>query len=250
MDDRILHIAEIMGGKAMFDLNDAIQQWRGRLGEACGRSDLEELETHLLEEMEALRASGLSEQEAFWVGTHRLGDPQSLVKEYAKINTLVRWKPRIFWMAAGVLGYFILNSFSVATGKLLACALLFTGLNGTMLGIADCLGMFFLLGGAFYLLYLSAKHGWFQKSFSNIVKSNKGRILFFTAMILVFNLIRLVAPAANWLMQTRLLTPSEYGNNVIISIIVYPIFWSLVLPILLIIIMFKCHDRRKRSVVT
>ena len=54
----------------MFDLKEAIIQWRDNLAqrETYGKSDLDELESHLQEQMEELIGSGLSEESVS--GTH------------------------------------------------------------------------------------------------------------------------------------------------------------------------------------
>ena len=93
----------------MFDLNKAISSWRMNLSErqTCAKSDIDEMETHLREEIDSLTASKLSEQEAFLVATHRLGDTDSLAAEFAKVNTSILWRNRLFWMLAGLLSYFV-----------------------------------------------------------------------------------------------------------------------------------------------
>ena len=83
----------------MFDVNEAIIRWREGLaqGEACGKSDLEELECHLREQIEELSRSGLSAEEAFWIAVHRIGETGSLTREFAKINrgTVEKWVSRV-----------------------------------------------------------------------------------------------------------------------------------------------------------
>ena len=63
----------------MFDLNLEIDKWRRNMSQlegVCG-VDVDELESHLHEEIEHLKKVGLAEQEAFWVhlffGTHKAG---------------------------------------------------------------------------------------------------------------------------------------------------------------------------------
>lgn len=89
----------------MFDLNDSIRCWKSAFEqhEGCSTDDVQELESHLREEVAALERSGLSEQEAFMVGVSRLGNPGEVCNEYAKANPGRLWQNRMYWMAVGVL---------------------------------------------------------------------------------------------------------------------------------------------------
>jgi hypothetical protein len=93
----------------MSDVEKCIEQWRRalRTSEAFGASDLEELESHLREEMERLRPLGLSETESFLVARHRLGATEALETEYEKVNTDRRSLLRLSWMVVGVLVYIL-----------------------------------------------------------------------------------------------------------------------------------------------
>lgn len=70
----------------MFDLNQQIARWRSALANqcACSRDELQELESHLREQIAALVAAGRSEQEAFSESASRLGDTATICSEFAK----------------------------------------------------------------------------------------------------------------------------------------------------------------------
>ena len=74
----------------MFDLDAHIRQWRQQfLGDgAFYSSEVEELEYHLRDAIDELYAKGLSEEEAFVIAVHRLGDQRSLRKEYTRGRSL------------------------------------------------------------------------------------------------------------------------------------------------------------------
>jgi len=93
----------------MSDVEKRIEQWRDGLAgsELLGGSDVDELESHLREEMEHLKTTGLSDEETFLVARHRLGDIATLEQEFAKVNPHRRFARRLSWMAIGVLGYFL-----------------------------------------------------------------------------------------------------------------------------------------------
>jgi len=99
----------------MSDVEKQIEQWREalRTSEAFGTSDLDELESHLREEMDRLTPLGLSRIEAFLVARHRLGATGALETEYAKVNTDHRALLRLSWMAAGVLVYILAGHVAV-----------------------------------------------------------------------------------------------------------------------------------------
>lgn len=89
----------------MFDLNQAIVQWRAALAAQPNlrNSDADELEDHLREEIAGLTAGGLSEEEAFFVAARRLGTPQDLSGEFAIADPVQRRTFRLSWMIIGAL---------------------------------------------------------------------------------------------------------------------------------------------------
>jgi hypothetical protein len=68
----------------MSDIERQIEQWRIGLAasELLGNSDVSELENHLREEMEQLKTSDLSDEEAFLIARRRLGDTEALAAEF------------------------------------------------------------------------------------------------------------------------------------------------------------------------
>ncbi len=125
----------------MSDLEKRIEQWRNalRTSDAFGASDVDELESHLREEMERLRPLGLSETEAFLVACHRLGAADVLEAEYEKVNTDRRSLLRLSWMAAGVLVYVLAGYLvvGVSHGGMLAALPLGMGATGlALVGVA------------------------------------------------------------------------------------------------------------------
>jgi len=132
----------------MFDLNERINEWRGSLvgSQTLERSDINELEGHLREEIEHLTALKLSQEEAFYVALHRLGDTGSLSEEFGKINGSVLWSKRLFWALVGLFSYII----AVYTAKCASAGLVvlvwLAGLRGYALGVFDTIAqvVFFL----------------------------------------------------------------------------------------------------------
>lgn len=98
----------------MSDVEKRIEQWRAGLAgsELLRGSDVHELESHLWEEMEHLKAAGLSDEEAFAVARSRLGDTPALEQEFGKVNDANRLTYRLGWMIAGVLIYMVAVHFA------------------------------------------------------------------------------------------------------------------------------------------
>ena len=71
-----------------FDLNIALRQWLDRFGQSpqVKVENLNELESHLRDSVIQLQCKGLSSEESFLVATHRVGSPEKLEPEFAKVN--------------------------------------------------------------------------------------------------------------------------------------------------------------------
>ena len=78
-------------------LEERIAEWREYVlkRQALHSADVEELEDHLREQVEALCESGLDEDEAFLVAVKRLGDLDSLSREFAREYSERLWKQLI-----------------------------------------------------------------------------------------------------------------------------------------------------------
>jgi len=83
----------------MFDLEPSITEWRRQMlaaGLKTGRR-LDELESHLREEISALKSAGASEAVAFEQAVARLGSPHSVYTEFNKIRVGHIWPVKIGW---------------------------------------------------------------------------------------------------------------------------------------------------------
>ena len=79
----------------MPELEQLIAQWRRGLAGTAGYSEevLDELESHLREEVQQLVRAGHSEEQALTLAASRLGTPQRLAAEFAKNAGPVSWLP-------------------------------------------------------------------------------------------------------------------------------------------------------------
>ena len=75
-------------------LEQRIEQWRGylRRRQAIHAGDVDELEDHLRDQIGALREAGLDDDEAFLVAVKRMGDLDSLSREFAREYSERLWK--------------------------------------------------------------------------------------------------------------------------------------------------------------
>ena len=81
-------ILTFMENISQFDLNLALRHWLDRLGQSpqVKAENLKELESHVRDSVVQLQTKGLSSEESFLVATHRVGSPEKLEPEFAKVN--------------------------------------------------------------------------------------------------------------------------------------------------------------------
>ena len=98
------HPLQIMENKARFDLNKVLEDWKAELATQPGVSaeNIRELETHLLESINAFRKKGCCDEDAYSKARQKLGSVQQLGAEFAKENLLKVWRDRVFWITTFV----------------------------------------------------------------------------------------------------------------------------------------------------
>ncbi|MGE5552089.1 MAG: permease prefix domain 1-containing protein [Bacteroidota bacterium] len=154
--------------EAAFDLETQIRSWsdclraRGNFAE----TDLTELEHHLRDEIEDLIQAGLAADEAFLISVKRLGNTDSLSREYSKVNTENLWRQLLLDRDPGA---------RATTRREIGLVILFALLAGTLAKIPELFGfgvfnpenMFYLKNLSLFVLPLMAlyffskrKPGW------------------------------------------------------------------------------------------
>ena len=115
----------------MFNLDESIKDWRNDLNknDVLSLDDLEELESHLMDEITVLKEKDLSEEEAFLVAKRRIGQNDIIEEEYKKVNHNKIWTNKLFYLFFGYICYhlilsltnmisaFIIILFSISTPK-------------------------------------------------------------------------------------------------------------------------------------
>lgn len=157
-----------MNTSSSFNLDAAIQQWRNAISQSgsCRGESIEELESHLRDSIAALHQRGLSEEEAFFIATRRLGPPSAIETEFAKVNRPALLTSRLGWMIAGIGMYLVISEL----GRVASRAAMFVGdrliSGGTALGFAALAVHVFTVATAVFavacVLFLTAKpaSGW------------------------------------------------------------------------------------------
>lgn len=152
-----------MESKPKFSLENSITQWRLMLtnDQKLVGDAVDELESHLLDEIEALKTSGLDDEEAFMVATKRMGHVDLIAAEFRKVRGNAFVLDRITPYLTGVL---ILLAFVELT-RLLNDGLFFVtykmGLadyNNNMLALGNISLLVVCVAGIFGLLLLRVKN--------------------------------------------------------------------------------------------
>ena len=84
-------------------MEERIGEWRSyvRRRQAIDGMDVDELEDHLRTQVVELKEAGLDEEEAFLIAVKRLGDLDSLSREYAREYSERLWKRLVVAPEAG-----------------------------------------------------------------------------------------------------------------------------------------------------
>jgi hypothetical protein len=229
---------KIMGEETMFDLNEQITKWRDSLKESQSleSKDIDELESHLREEIDNLSGSKLSVEEIFRIATHRLGNTDNLAYEYAKVNRGKQDRQNISWIITGMLIYIFAMYFT----QLAAQGSVRIAINK---GIADYVSLgwialvgqlsLFLLTLIFsYLLYrLLIKIPTWEKI--NIQLSSRSTLLtsflVFLGITTIYRIgLHIPLPAFRYMDNQTLIESSlKYSQSI----------WSLLLPIVLVLLL-------------
>jgi hypothetical protein len=233
----------------MFDLNEQIGKWCNGLArsEAFQGRDIDELESHLREEIENLMAAKLSEQEAFSVAARRLGDSNALADEFAKINTGTLLSNRLCWMAVGVLLYLILAYIAGAASRGFALLGITSGLRGYYVGIVSLLATALILAVTVLLLYRAFRQNLTGSILGPWAASLKGQV--FIVSCLLVTLVALAATKTLFIYRAARITPlAEFGEITLIFAIVSNLALPILFPVLLTILLIRLRTSKLRGI--
>jgi len=231
----------------MFDLNEEITKWRITLAESekCSKPDIDELETHLHEEIEHLTPACLSEQEAFVVAKGRLGDTASLENEFAKVNGGYILRNRLFWMTAGAFAYLLATCLAGASGNAGAFVGGLVGLgaySAAVVGIAaGALGY----GVVLLLACLACRPDSKVLRFNLLAGGLKGKVVIFTYLVAAVLALGGATVLFSMLI-VRIMSPDDIGRISLVSSYVR-LTLRVLLPVVLMAALLKLRLSRLRA---
>lgn len=116
MADRPRDVEPVVASARAFDLTEAIATWRAATAAepAVDGPALEELEGHLRDSVERLESAGLTPEEAFLIGARRVGTPEAVGREFARLRPHTRWLDRALWALCGALLWGPISGFFLA----------------------------------------------------------------------------------------------------------------------------------------
>jgi hypothetical protein len=243
----------------MFDLSKSTADWLGDLRQsgALEEADLEELGSHLNDEMEQLMDKGLSEREAFWVATSRVGSREELSEEYAKANSRAVWRHRFLWMAVGAFAYFVLSGMIGLLSDMIAATTELSGffphsvnvfgLSSYWSIIAVLLVEVILASAAISAGYLVLTRDGFEiaSRFRRMRRSRTGTVALCTTLVLLLTFLT-VQP---WLVNTLLasqIRPEQLGRISVASAVGTALF-TILFAVALVSIAFVLSRPNKKS---
>jgi hypothetical protein len=136
-------------------LEERINEWRSYVGrrQAIDATDVDELEDHLRSQVADLQEAGLDEEEAFLIGVKRLGELDTLSREFAREHSERLWK-RLVVTDAEVGGADWSREALVALGLAVAAALAIKvpELFGLSLGGSETAQLFYARNASLFVL--------------------------------------------------------------------------------------------------
>lgn len=236
----------------MFDLNQEITKWRNNLtqSETLVKSDVDELESHLREEIESLKSAKLSGEEAFMIAAHRLGSPERLADEFAKIGWDSALRRRLSWMITGILAYLLTMQFSALLQKAFIWLASVKEVRGNSLGLgfvilaSDVVLLGVVLSLCYFLWYYAQRSNRFRKWTRQLTT----RLVLLT-VILVLLVVELAAQIALPAITYRVLGPVQFGQAVQVFAWTQ-LAWSILLPVILVIMLIKLGAANSRETQT
>lgn len=227
----------------MFQLSEGLESWKNQLAgsKAYSKSDLDELESHILDEIENLTQYPLTDEEAFMIATNRLGSVKDLNEEFKKVNIGFFGLRRFFEMLTG----YILLSFIRVITVLIAQTILTGILLNVQLQDWQLHGLNLLLNGIFgllilYLLFFSKVHilHGIQRIILGLMNRN---IPLFILTIAVVVCTLIVAPLIANTITCRLIMMNQAKGpgSIMLSNSVIDLLWFTVYIIFYMVFLFK-----------
>ena len=200
----------------MFELNKEIKKWKSSLSssDTCSRADIDELESHLLDSMDILRAKGLSQEEAFFVAIRRLGSTNALSCEFGKVNENLRAWRMVLYAGLGIIFYTMINSLcSIVSNGMQALLIKFGYEVSYIRYITPVVGIITFLFAVLLGYFIFKYH---RRSIAKFFSSPSGRISLVFLLLLVICAGIVVSHLSSFYAVNQV-GASEYGQIAIIG---------------------------------
>lgn len=151
-----------------FSLVKSIGKWKNQLISTPNMTaeDIEELEAHLLDQIDELHQNGLTEEEAFLIAQKRMGKTEILKEEYAKVNLKSVFLSQLSPYLKGIFSYILFMTVVSAFYRILIWNLFLYEYQETQITYFT-VGYFALvlviIGGIFYRIYKTSRWTIFTK---------------------------------------------------------------------------------------
>lgn len=230
----------------MFNLKENIENWRNRLEqkEVFQNADLDELESHLVEEMEVLADSALTQEERFLIATRRLGDTETLANEFAKVNRKAIVLHRLIWMAGGVLLFDMLSRMSSALASLASYFVTYININGHFLGVSVLVVKSVCFIAGFAVVYRIYKTGMPSRTVKYYTDTWKRKILFMVSIV-IFYILLIISPSLLQAYIIHRIGIEEISKMFLITNVSYILGTILLFIFLLIFVISKVGKTQK-----
>ncbi|MDV3427671.1 MAG: permease prefix domain 1-containing protein [Bacillota bacterium] len=232
----------------MFQLEMSLENWRRKLADSNSftKADIDELESHLLDEIDTLKKNTLTEEEAFYVACSRIGSVDLLSSEFSKINFNVIWLKKFLWLLSGyILIYFFQRLINILSVFASLTVFRFTALSSyKMAGLSLLINVIFstiILCLLFLPKYMILSRLQSKFNFLFIYKRWLLVIVFFlfTVMNTIgFNLINALL--------ARQIAISPYGD-IIYGQNIFMLIWMASLCLLFLFLSFKNYNAEEKS---
>lgn len=226
----------------MFQLKESIESWKQKLSDSNSftNSDIEELESHLLEEVDLLKEKELTDEEAFYVASSRLGSIELLSSEFTKINTRSIYLKRVAWLIGGYILIIFIQQL-ITTFSLLSTIYLYTinrpyqyqypYLALLICVIISTVFLYFLFIPKYQLLSK------IQSSFNYLFVFKKLFLMLLFILLIVMNSLGFTIIRSIAMRKTHI--SIEVYSQIIVSENIFVIIWSMILCLAFMVISYK-----------
>ena len=226
----------------MFELEKAIKNWRCSLlqNQNLLESDVDELESHLRDEVDSLMLAGLSVEEAFMISTHRIGDSEVVGQEFTKVNPSLAWRRRVFWMFLGVLVSMVISGIANVCSQ--GSAALLTWLKGDAYGAS--IASILIHIGVFLFFFFTVIFG--LGLFAKSIKSKLTMTMVLVFCIIAICLLKAGSFAIN-VLQANLLGLETFKQLTLASRYA-TLGWNILWPLIVVVMLFTLWSSRPQRV--